>query len=495
MMGVLLSSFYIYGKAVKYSAPVKLKAFSILWCLILAFSYAAKPFGMPLLMIRPIICVTSICFIWALTKIKIDAVISAYLVSFGISYILYYIAVSLVSLIAMPLATEYMADSPADSDKLFYLLIYILVFAFHLHLSYLFFRIRRFQNGFPFIFKKFAVIVALISAGAILIFVTGVQVFFETNDTSAISMFFVGTLIIGSGIIIWIRRGIKNAYKQWTKENDDELHEQELAAKDREIQRYKDMYETVRVANHSTIHRQTALECRVAGILEKAQGFGLPSEINDELSVALADVRSLSSEYQDKVDQVKAKKNLPSTNVQSIDNLFSLFAERFAASKIDFNLKVNGSIPHMIENTVKQRKLETMIGDHLQDTLIAVNASDGAVRSVLVMIGESKGCYEFSARDSGIPFEVDTLVRLGTERVTTHADTGGSGIGFMTTFETMRECGASLIIHENAPGSSYTKTVTIRFDGKNQYTIKTWRPESFPSQSDKFILISNGDGL
>jgi hypothetical protein len=80
-------------------------------------------------------------------------------------------------------------------------------------------------------------------------------------------------------------------------------------------------------------------------------------------------------------------------------------------------------------------------------------------------------------------------VRLGAERVTTHTGTNGSGIGFETTFKIMREYNASLIINEKEPNpSSNSKSVTIRFDGKNQYIIETCRPDDFPP-SDRFIVI------
>ena len=143
----------------------------------------------------------------------------------------------------------------------------------------------------------------------------------------------------------------------------------------------------------------------------------------------------------------------------------------------------------MTENTIEQGKLETMIGDHLQDALIAVKAGENSIRSVMATIGEVGDCYEFSVYDSGIPFEVDTLVRIGTERVTTHADEGGSGVGFMKTFETMRECGASLIIRENR-GGVFSKSITISFDGENQYIIETFRPQDFPA-SDRYIVIGH----
>jgi len=169
--------------------------------------------------------------------------------------------------------------------------------------------------------------------------------------------------------------------------------------------------------------------------------------------------------------------------------MFGLFAQRFRDNDIMFKLNVTGSIIYMTENTIEQGKLETMIGDHLQDALIAVKASKNSMRSVMAVIGEAGDYYELTILDSGIPFETDTLARLGIERVTTHADEGGSGVGFMKTFETMRECGASLIITENR-GGVFSKSVTIRFDGENQYIIETYRPSDFPA-SDRYTIIEN----
>jgi signal transduction histidine kinase len=300
----------------------------------------------------------------------------------------------------------------------------------------------------------------------------------------------VSGLIVGVGIYTWIRRSIRMWQRKRAWERNEELYLQEKAELTRELEYYKGMHEDVRAANHKMMHRQTAAERSILNLMEKARSFGLPAEFNEELTVMMDDVRKLSKEYQDAVDSGREAKKLPSTNIRAVDVLFGLFAERFARNDIDFNLKVNGSIVYMAENVIPQNKLETMIGDHLQDALTAVNASDGSIRSVLAMIGEADGCYEFSVQDSGVPFGADTLIRLGTERVTTHTETGGTGIGFMTTFETMRECNASLIIKENVPGSGFSKTVTIRFDGKELYIIDTYRPNEFP-ENDRYIVVGS----
>jgi signal transduction histidine kinase len=145
----------------------------------------------------------------------------------------------------------------------------------------------------------------------------------------------------------------------------------------------------------------------------------------------------------------------------------------------------------MVDKVINHGKLETIIANHLNNAQIAVNANNNPFRSITAVIGLTEEYYEFTVFDSGIPFEVDTLERLGTERVTTHSDTGGSGIGFMTTFQTMQEYNASLIIDEQKPSAvDYSKSVSVRFDNKNQYIIKTYRPDDFAS-CDRYTVVSH----
>ena len=63
----------------------------------------------------------------------------------------------------------------------------------------------------------------------------------------------------------------------------------------------------------------------------------------------------------------------------------------------------------------------------------------------------------------------------------------------MTTFETLNEIKASLIIEEYNPQSSrYTKSINVRFDGENQYIIYSYRAQEI-KQQDKHgkVIIKN----
>lgn len=59
----------------------------------------------------------------------------------------------------------------------------------------------------------------------------------------------------------------------------------------------------------------------------------------------------------------------------------------------------------------------------------------------------------------------------------------------MTTFETLKECKASLEIEE-FNNKEYTKAVIIRFDDKNEYRIHSYRAEEIKNKiQDNRIII------
>jgi signal transduction histidine kinase len=462
-----ISSFYIFAKSLRYAAPVKHKTYSVIWCLLGAFAYVARPDWFASVIFRIIFCVTSIVFIWRLTKIKTDTVISAYLFAYAISYCLGNIAALLIGLVFSAfLSGRYEGDSIIDFNEPVYLFMYAVVALFQLLLTCLFFRVRRFKNGFPFLFNKYAIVASLIAIGILLalhtLIVAPRESFVNAYDLLSLLLCIP---IVGVGVIIWIRHGITAFYKQKVQERGAQILERELSEKDQEIKRLTEQNNILRAANHKINHRLAAMERSVASLAEIVQ--------NEEISKAAQDIKRLTQDYQSDIDRIKGKNPLPSTKIRMLDEIFGYFAEMCGENNIDFNLKLNGSIPYMTQQLIPLGKLETMIGDHLQDALTAVKASDNKFRGILALLGLAGDFYEFTVYDSGIPFEAETLKLLGTKHITTHAETGGGGIGFMTTFETMRECGASLIISEKNPGELWSKSVTIRFDGKNRYTVES----------------------
>lgn len=77
------------------------------------------------------------------------------------------------------------------------------------------------------------------------------------------------------------------------------------------------------------------------------------------------------------------------------------------------------------------------------------------------------------------------MLRLGKEKASTRLSEGGSGIGYMTVFGILRECKASLVITEYEPEQQgFTKSVAVRFDDGDKYTVKTCRADELRALLD-----------
>ena len=156
-----------------------------------------------------------------------------------------------------------------------------------------------------------------------------------------------------------------------------------------------------------------------------------------------------------------------------------------AAHGIDFNLTVSSTVDEIIGKYIRQTNLQTLLCDHIKDAIIAVESRGEAGGKILVNLSMQNDNYCIDIYDNGVEFSVDTLSKLGLERVTTHADTGGSGIGFMTTFETLKKAYASLIITEFENQTPFTKSVSFRFDGESAFIIHSYRSEELKKVIDR----------
>jgi len=490
-MGVLLCSFYIFSKVLKIKFEPKHILLFIVWCLFNSILYAINPLWIPVLFIRPMICIASIFLIIFLDLIKrerIDTIISAFLLSFGSSYLVYYISLLLIIVVfAFYGSREYQTDMIIDFNTPIYLTIVIATFILQFTIIFVIFnRIRRFQSGFPFLRKRSVISISLIVAAVVMYIATLINNNATSNNISTFPVLMVCIFTIAVAIYIWIRRAVnKRQYESSMGRlyQVTEMKNEELRA---ENERLKEEYELLKEAGHNIKHRLRAMEFHYNAMLIRLRSYDPLSDLNTEITAELERLLSLMQEYKDATEEDDDEEiDLPATNVEAIDDIFKYFARRFDKEGIEFRLKVFGSVMYMCDHFVPQERLETLIGDHLDDALFAVKAKKSGPRTVFVIIGEDEEYYQFTVFDNGVPFEIDTLTRLGTERVTTYADSGGSGIGFMKTFETMRECKASLIITEFKPTARFSKSVSIRFDLKNKYIIKTVRADEIPV-SDRY---------
>lgn len=237
----------------------------------------------------------------------------------------------------------------------------------------------------------------------------------------------------------------------------------------------------MRIITHEFYNRQKAMELLVK------QNINTNNNITEELTNKniLKIIKSLTEEYTEEFNAIKRLPKLEVTEIYEIDNMFKYMQSECEKNNIEFKLKIIGNIHPLVNNIIPKNKLETLIGDHLRDAINAINSVGTGKREILTILGIKNDIYELCIYDTGVDFEIKTLMKLGIEPVTTYANKGGSGIGFITTFETLKQTKASLIITELLPHTEnhYTKSVTIRFDGRNEYRICSYRAEQISKYS------------
>lgn len=345
-------------------------------------------------------------------------------------------------------------------------------------LLYLFFKINRFKNGFSFLKNSRIISLMMGITMNIILIISFIYIGMNEKDIVVDTICTIGIIIGGILMFYWIKKSITKYYKEKMKERTVEIQQEQIKEKDETIKNLKTELATVLQINHKYSQRISAMEKAVSKLAPTLQ---TNEEYAEEYGDILSYINELSKEYKEEVALTIKENKLPKTNVFSIDNLLEYMKQEAEKEKIDFDLELKYNINEIIENKIAKNKLETILTDHIRDAIIAIKSSENKNRKIKVILNKDEN-YQIEFYDTGIEFEIDTLLKLGLERTTTHKATGGTGIGFVTTFETLKECKASLIIEE-FNNKQYTKAIIIKFDNKNEYKIHSYRAEEIKNKT------------
>jgi len=388
-----------------------------------------------------------VIFIWMMTNTRFDLALTTTVISMGISYGFFLVS----ALIVIPL----IVISPLSINTFVLFLSLIIQFMFIFFL----FKIKRLKNGIPFLKKRRASAIGLVISGAILVIVALIINDFIDDETLGLSLV-IGVALGIAGLILWWRRGLTRLYREKIKESNAREYEAIIAKKDELIQKIqKDNDRMAKI-----IHRDNKL----LPAMYKAVRANVN---NNQESVRV--LEQLMTERAGLIVQSQREANaLPSTKDFLIDGIMNLMSAKAAEKEIQFDLIVKTEIKKLTETLISPLKLETLVADLIENAIIATSHSN--FKKILVTIGIIEGFYELNIQDSGIPFEADTLHKLGLERASSHLDDGGSGIGYMTVFEILSEAKASLIItkYESEP-RGFSKSVRVRFDNKSEFIVES----------------------
>ena len=237
-------------------------------------------------------------------------------------------------------------------------------------LLYYFFKIKRFKNGFSFFknginMRLMKVIGILISLITIII---SIVITIEEN-TLIERILFIAIALATIFTIYWIRYSITKYYKDKMKDRTVEIQEEQLKEKDEIISNLKLELSNVLEINHKYNRRLSAMERAVANLGNK---LSFNEEFANEYSDVLDSLQNLSKEYKQEFDNYYI---LPKTNIFSVDNLLEYMKIEALKNNIEFELEINCEISEMVQKYISKNKLETLLGDHITDAIIAINSS------------------------------------------------------------------------------------------------------------------------
>ena len=358
---------------------------------------------------------------------------------------------------------------------------FIIVLLIQFILLILFWRIKRIHNGITFLKKwkddEYINLMLLnISSGILFI-----AVIISNYQEGVTSKFGIMLIIFAIVMFITIWKSLQLYYRQQMLERTLKQTQEELNNKNKEIEKLEAEILEFNGISHSIDHKQKAL-------MHKLEQLQMNNEVADEIS--------LRKQIEDITKDLPDKKNikLTKTGIEEVDDMLDYMQSECTQNKIEFQLQVIDSIFYMINHYINKDDLKILLADHIKDAIIAINHSDNINKSILVKIGKIAGIYGVYFYDSGIEFEIDTLVKLGNKPITTHKDEGGTGMGFVNTFKALSKSNASLEIEEigKPTKDNYTKILKVEFDNKNEFRIKTYRKEEIKTKKiENKLIIQN----
>ena len=374
------------------------------------------------------------------------------IMSLSINYVIFVVAITIVFLINVKSSIQ------NDFINLSFMMLIDLILLKGL------FSIKRFKYGITFLNKNNQYIDLILLNICVSILFS--SIIFSNMNIEISKELFVEFIISIIVMCITIQKSLQLYYKQkmLIKELDETKEDLARAENKIKILEKENIEESKK--RHTIIHKQKSIEYKLEEMLTK-------TEMSTE---EVAEVRERLEKLNKEVYTEKEVMELDKTGINSIDDMLKYMQSECVKNKIDFTLQIKGNIHYMVHNLVKEEELETLLADHIKDAIIAINHTDNANRSILVRLGNIDDIYSLYIYDSGVEFKPEVLESLGKKPCTTYASEGGTGMGFMNTFDTVRKHKASLIIEEigKPVKDNYTKVIIIKFDKKNEFRVKSY---------------------
>jgi len=413
------------------------------------------------------------------TKTEIRLSIMTGVLSYGISNIIFVISAIISGIFLVPLGYD------ENSDLL---LPFILTGIIGFIILIMLFRIKRLKKGMPFLTEPAAnnigIIISLLVIACIFILLG--------NDASLIYIVPITIIIICAVIIIiWWNKRLTRTYLNRKREAEFTKLYKTIEEKDEYIEQLKQQNVTLGNLIHKDNKLVPAMELAVTDLLINYRDKDA-EEIEETAQRILTDLKAQYADRREILTNLDMEsKQLPTTGQTSIDLQLTHLTAKAAKAHVMIDLTLHANIKYMAGNIIDEMDLNILFAELVNNAIIS--ASQNEVRKVLITLELVDSIYIVNIFDSGDQFTAEVLKNIGLKPITTRADTGGHGMGLINIWEITKKYEASFIIDELPSSNSiFTKKISVKFDNKNKYILRSTRSAMSETLSDRIdITIDN----
>ncbi len=317
------------------------------------------------------------------------------------------------------------------------------------------------------------------------------------NDFSKYIRHFTNFAFLSFSLLLlyYWRYRIKQTYIENMRRLETISYENAIIDRDKQIKELKQDNAEFGQIIHKYRKVIPAMELSVTELLQNSSTLS-PEDLNDRAIALQTQLEELRCERNSLLDKYqKDTVVMAQSGLHTVDAMIALMEKRAKQEGIRYRTQIDPTLKELALNSVKESDLLHLLGDMVENAIHAVSLTED--KEILIHLGKLNDCLLLEISDSGISFDIQTYQHFGNEPFTSHQSDGGSGTGLMDIWKLKKEYKASLYIYEySSEHEVYTKKISLLFDRKNHFLLKTYRDKEiknslirgdlhvFPHQTD-----------
>lgn len=408
-----------------------------------------------------------LCFIFIFkikTKINSSTIYTTSLFSFALSFISFILSTSITIFI--------FSIFYYNKYQLPLLLMHTTAGILQVLLIYLCFSIPRLRKGMTFLYD-----IPSWNMGLSICFFVFILIFTFGKSKTPVESFTLkivtGTFMLAFLLIYWWNYHITQTYRKYLKKNEIDSLNLLLEERNQEIAYLKSENDKL----SRIIHKDNKLLPAISmAIMESGSnnakldlsGIATDSPLNMKLKQLYEEREEIVTTYE------KERIHLPETSFPSINAVLSYMQSEALKHHIPYQVMLFDDLSDTIPKKISENDFIHLLSDLLANAINACKNTDSGI--IQIYLGNIDGIFTIKICNTESIFNIETLKVLGLTRHTTHADSGGSGIGLMDIWMLKEKYKATLLIDEitDSPSGTYT-CINILFNHKNHFIIQSDR--------------------